>query len=217
MARCIFFSWVALQVHTRSPDQTALARSGGAQRELRCAAQLYVCLQFLSFFDFAGYSAFAISVSYFFGIHTPENFRRPFLARNIRDFWNRWHITLSFWFRDHVYMRFLLAAGRGRWFKSMHTAAILGYFLAFGLMGAWHGLEPHYIIYGLYQATLLSAFHIFSTSKNFITTGVRAQFGTRSQCSSHSMRFASDCSSFRDASVPHRCRRISIMRPSAYT
>ena len=118
---------------------------------------------FYLFFDFAGYSAFAISLSYLFGIHTPENFRQPFLARNIRDFWNRWHITLSFWFRDHVYMRFLLAAGRGKWFRSMHTAAILGYFLAFGLMGLWHGIEPHYIVYGLYQATLLSAFHIFST------------------------------------------------------
>jgi membrane protein involved in D-alanine export len=120
---------------------------------------------FYLFFDFAGYSAFAISLSYLFGVHTPENFDRPFLARNIRDFWNRWHITLSFWFRDHVYMRFLLAAGRGKWFKSMHTAAILGYFLAFGLMGLWHGIEPHYIVYGLYQATLLSAFHIFSTWK----------------------------------------------------
>jgi membrane protein involved in D-alanine export len=120
---------------------------------------------FYLFFDFAGYSAFAISISYLFGIHTPENFDRPFLARNIRDFWNRWHITLSFWFRDHVYMRFLLAAGRGKWFKSMHTAAILGYFLAFGLMGLWHGIEPHYIVYGLYQATLLSGFHIFSSWK----------------------------------------------------
>ena len=56
---------------------------------------------FYLFFDFAGYSAFAIAFSYLLGVHTPENFNRPFLARNIRDFWNRWHITLSFWFRDH--------------------------------------------------------------------------------------------------------------------
>jgi membrane protein involved in D-alanine export len=117
------------------------------------------------FFDFAGYSAFAIGLSYLFGVHTPENFNRPFLARNIRDFWNRWHITLSFWFRDHVYMRFLLAAKRGQWFRGKHTAAITGYFLAFGLMGLWHGIEPHYILYGLYQATLLSGFHVFSSFK----------------------------------------------------
>jgi membrane protein involved in D-alanine export len=117
---------------------------------------------FYLFFDFAGYSAFAIALSYLFGVHTPENFNRPFLARNIRDFWNRWHITLSFWFRDHVYMRFLYAAMRGKWFANKEVAPIAGYFLAFGLMGLWHGPELHYIVYGFYQAVLLSAFHIFS-------------------------------------------------------
>jgi membrane protein involved in D-alanine export len=117
---------------------------------------------FYLFFDFAGYSAFAIGVSYFFGIHTPENFNHPFLAHNIRDFWNRWHISLSYWFRDHVYMRFLFAAMRGQWFKNKHNAAIAGYYLSFGLMGLWHGFRPHFILYGLYHGTLLSGFDIFS-------------------------------------------------------
>lgn len=117
---------------------------------------------FYLFFDFAGYSAFAIAFSYLLGVHTPENFNQPFLARNIRDFWNRWHITLSFWFRDHVYMRFALAARRGRWIDNPHAIAIIGYFLSFGLMGLWHGIEPHFIIYGIYQATLFSCFHLFS-------------------------------------------------------
>jgi membrane protein involved in D-alanine export len=117
---------------------------------------------FYLFFDFAGYSAFAIGVSYLFGIHTPENFDKPFLARNIRDFWNRWHMTLSFWFRDHVYMRFLLAATRGKWFKNKHLASYLGFFLSFGLMGIWHGTEPHFILYGLYHACLLCAYDLFA-------------------------------------------------------
>src|SRR5437870_10707770 len=78
------------------------------------------------FFDFAGYSAFAIGFSYLFGIHTPENFNKPFLARNIRDFWNRWHMTLSFWLRDHVYMRFVMAATKGRWFKGRYAASHIG-------------------------------------------------------------------------------------------
>jgi len=137
-------------------DRAAAGASFGALASYMYAYSFYL------FFDFAGYSAFAIAFSYLFGVHTPENFNRPFLARNIRDFWNRWHITLSFWFRDHVYMRFLLAAARGKWFASKHTAAILGYFLSFGLMGLWHGIEPHYILYGLYQATLFSGFDIFS-------------------------------------------------------
>jgi membrane protein involved in D-alanine export len=114
------------------------------------------------FFDFAGYSAFAIAVSRLFGIQTPENFDRPFLARNIREFWTRWHISLSFWFRDHIHMRFLLTAAKGKWFAGKHTANYLGLILTFGLMGVWHGLAWHYIFYGLYHAALLIGFDWFA-------------------------------------------------------
>jgi membrane protein involved in D-alanine export len=117
---------------------------------------------FYLFFDFAGYSAFAIAVGRFMGVRLPENFDRPFLAKNIRDFWNRWHISLSFWFRDHVYMRFLLAAAKGKWFKGKHTSSYVGLFLTFGIMGVWHGLSLHYILYGFYHAALLSFYDWFS-------------------------------------------------------
>jgi len=117
---------------------------------------------FYLFFDFAGYSHFAIGVSYLFGIHTPENFDRPYFSRNIREFWNRWHMTLSFWFRDHVYMRFVMAATKGKWFTGKYTAGYLGFFLSFGLMGLWHGTAAHYLLYGLYHAVLLSGFDWFS-------------------------------------------------------
>jgi membrane protein involved in D-alanine export len=114
------------------------------------------------YFDFAGYSAFAIGVSYLLGIHTPENFNRPFRAANIKDFWNRWHISLSTWLRDHVYMRFMLAATKGRWFTGKHTASYFGLFLTFGLMGLWHGIEPYYLLYGLYHGTLLVGHDLFT-------------------------------------------------------
>jgi membrane protein involved in D-alanine export len=114
------------------------------------------------FFDFAGYSAFAIGVSYLLGIHTPENFNRPFIARNIRDFWNRWHMTLSFWFRDHVYMRFVLMAGKRKWFKSRYVPGYIGFFLSMGLMGLWHGTAAHYLVYGLYHGALLAGHDLFS-------------------------------------------------------
>ncbi len=114
------------------------------------------------FFDFAGYSAFAIGTSYLFGVRTPENFQLPFLAPNIRDFWNRWHITLSYWLRDHVYMRFLLTAAKGKWFKGKYTASYIGLFLTFGLMGLWHGSQLQYLIYGLYHATLPSGYDWFA-------------------------------------------------------
>jgi len=128
---------------------------------LAVAAYMYAYTFYL-FFDFAGYSAFAIGFSRIFGIRTPENFDRPFLSKNIRDFWNRWHISLSFWFRDHIYMRFLLAAGKGKWFKGKHTASYLGLFLTFGIMGIWHGPEWHYILYGIYHATLLCCYDAFA-------------------------------------------------------
>lgn len=116
---------------------------------------------FWLFFDFAGYSAFAVGVSYIFGIHSPENFNRPFLAHNIVEFWNRWHISLSLWFRDHVYMRFVLAARKGRWVSNKYLASYLGLFLSFGLMGLWHGTQVHYLIYGVYHGSLLVGHDLF--------------------------------------------------------
>jgi membrane protein involved in D-alanine export len=114
------------------------------------------------YFDFAGYSAFAIGISHLLGIQTPENFNRPLLAGNIKDFWNRWHISLSTWLRDHVYMRFMLAAAKGRWFTGKYTASYLAFFLTFGLMGLWHGIEPYYLLYGLYHGTLLVGHDLFT-------------------------------------------------------
>ena len=114
------------------------------------------------FFDFAGYSAFAVGVSRLLGIRTPENFNAPFAARNIRDFWARWHQSLSFWLRDHVHMRFQLAASKGKWFKGKTTAGTLGTFLTFGIMGVWHGLAIHYLVYGLYHAILVTGYDFFA-------------------------------------------------------
>lgn len=110
------------------------------------------------FFDFAGYSAFALAISYFLGIKTPGNFNKPFLAKNIKDFWNRWHISLSSWFRDYIYMRFMLTAAKRKWFSSRYPSSNLGYLLLFGVMGFWHGFRAQYIIYGFYHAGLMIGF-----------------------------------------------------------
>lgn len=118
---------------------------------------MYVYSLYL-FFDFAGYSAFAIGVSNILGIKTPENFNKPFIAKNIKDFWNRWHISLSFWFRDYIYMRFVLNSAKKKRFKNRYTASYVGYFLLFGIMGIWHGTQLQYIIYGLYHAALMISY-----------------------------------------------------------
>jgi membrane protein involved in D-alanine export len=109
---------------------------------------------FYLFFDFAGYSAFAIAFSYLLGIRTPPNFHLPFLAPDIQAFWNRWHITLSHWLRDHVFMRFQLWATKRKLLKNPVQTAHLGLLLTFLTMGVWHGLERHFIAYGLYHGIL---------------------------------------------------------------
>jgi membrane protein involved in D-alanine export len=114
------------------------------------------------FFDFAGYSAFAVAVSHLVGVHTPENFARPFLAPNIREFWNRWHVSLSWWFRDHVYMRVVMAGLRDGWFRDRHLASHAGFLCAMGLMGLWHGTQWQYVLYGLYHAVLLAGHDVFT-------------------------------------------------------
>lgn len=109
---------------------------------------------FYLFFDFAGYSLFAIALSYLYGIKTPPNFNKPFQSKNIKDFWNRWHMTLSFWFRDCIYMRSLFYMSRKKMFKSQLAMSNIAFFLNFFIMGIWHGLEVYYIVYGLYHAAL---------------------------------------------------------------
>lgn len=113
---------------------------------------------FYLFFDFAGYSAFAVGVSLILGIRTPENFNQPFRSKNIKDFWNRWHISLSFWFRDYIYMRFVLDSAKKKRFKSKYASAYVGYLLLFGVMGIWHGTALRYIVYGLYHAGLMISY-----------------------------------------------------------
>jgi membrane protein involved in D-alanine export len=110
------------------------------------------------FLDFAGYTAFAISFSLALGIRTPPNFRQPFLAVNIADFWTRWHISLSTFLRDHVYRRFLMANARRRWVRSRAGASAIGLLLTFGAMGLWHGTALRYVVYGLYHACIMIAY-----------------------------------------------------------
>lgn len=117
--------------------------------------QYMYAYSFYLFFDFAGYSAFAVGTSYILGIRTPQNFNKPFLAKNIKDFWNRWHMSLSFWFRDYIYMRFVLDSAKKKRFKNRYTSAYLGYLLLFGIMGIWHGTQLRYIVYGFYHAALM--------------------------------------------------------------
>ncbi len=99
--------------------------------------------------DFSGYSDIAIGAARLFGFDLPENFRGPFKARSVRDFWRRWHITLSFWVRDYVY--FPLGGSRaGRLRVSFNLI------LTMVLIGLWHGASLLWIVYGLLNGLAMS-------------------------------------------------------------
>src|SRR5699024_4380706 len=101
--------------------------------------------------------------AYLLGIRLPDNFNRPFLAVDMKDFWARWHISLSTFLRDQVYTRFCMAALRGKWFKGKRTNSYLGYLLTMGLMGLWHGLSLHYLVYGLYHGGVMGLNDLLDT------------------------------------------------------
>lgn len=107
------------------------------------------------FFNFAGYSLMAIGAAYIMGVKLNDNFNMPFAALDMKDFWSRWHISLSTWLRDYVYSRFVMSALKGKWFKNPYTASYIGYVITMMTMGLWHGLELHYIVYGAYHGLLM--------------------------------------------------------------
>lgn len=119
------------------------------------------------FFDFAGYSLMAVGSSNILGIQTPMNFNKPFLSVDIKDFWTRWHITLSTWLRDFVFSRVLMRVIRKKWFKNRLHNATYAYMVNMLVMGFWHGLSVSYIVYGFYHGVLMAGFEVYQKKSNF--------------------------------------------------
>jgi D-alanyl-lipoteichoic acid acyltransferase DltB (MBOAT superfamily) len=101
------------------------------------------------YFDFSGYTDMAIGMAKLLGFHFPVNFRRPYLAQSITDFWRRWHISLSTWLRDYLYIP-LGGSRHGEWmtYRNLMLTMLLG--------GLWHGASWNFLIWGGYQGLLLS-------------------------------------------------------------
>ncbi|MBR6333301.1 MAG: MBOAT family protein [Bacteroidales bacterium] len=100
------------------------------------------------YYDFAGYSDMAIGLGRMFGFRFPENFNFPYLATSIRDFWRRWHITLSAWFKDYLYIPLGgNRKGKGRTYLNLY--------IVFFLTGLWHGASWTFVVWGLMHGTLM--------------------------------------------------------------
>jgi alginate O-acetyltransferase complex protein AlgI len=107
-----------------------------------------ICYSLQIYFDFSGYSDMAIGLGRLLGFHFPENFDQPYRSANITEFWRRWHMTLSRWFRDYLY----IPLGGNR-HGSLRTFAHL--WIVFLLCGLWHGAGLTFVVWGLYHGLLL--------------------------------------------------------------
>ena len=116
--------------------------------------------------DFSGYSDIAIGTARLFGINLMRNFNYPYFSRNIAEFWRRWHISLTTWFRDYVYFP-LGGSRRGKWKTIRNT------FIIFLVSGMWHGANWTFICWGAYNALLFMPLLIAGRNRRF--TGVVAQ------------------------------------------
>ena len=109
-----------------------------------------VCYTFQIYFDFSGYSDMAIGLGRMFGFRFPENFRWPYVARSVQEFWRRWHLSLSTWFRDYLYIPLGgNRVSRGRQYRNLVTV--------FFLCGLWHGASWNFVIWGLWHGAFLVA------------------------------------------------------------
>lgn len=126
-----------------------------AHPQIYTAAHYWTALYFFCFqifCDFSAYSDIAIGTARILGVDLMENFRRPFAARSIAEFWQRWHISLTTWFRDYLYMPLLRSGGRiskARWLGSL--------LIVFVLSGLWHGAAWTFVLWGAMHGFYLTA------------------------------------------------------------
>ena len=144
-----------------------LMKKFGMDRTLISAAIYMYTYGFYLFFDFAGYSLMAVGTGYLLGVKVPDNFNKPFLSKDIQEFWNRWHITLSHWLRDYVFSRITMDLIRSGKVKDKLTIASIALMINMLIMGCWHGLTGYYILYGLYHGVLLVLFEIIRKKSAF--------------------------------------------------
>ena len=107
-----------------------------------------LCYTLQIYFDFSGYSDMAVGLGRLFGFTLPENFNYPYTSLSVTEFWRRWHITLSLWFRDYVY----IPLGGNRVKRARFVLNIL---TVWALTGLWHGASWNFVLWGLYYGVLL--------------------------------------------------------------
>lgn len=151
------------------PDPAALSAGLAWLGALAYAFQIY--------FDFSGYSDMAIGLGLMFGFHFDENFNYPYISRTVSEFWNRWHISLSSWFRDYLfYPVSRKAVPLGKWVKKRWgkaagrlTPTVIALAVVWLSTGIWHGASWGYILWGVYYGVLLIGGIVFAPTIKKLT------------------------------------------------
>lgn len=145
---CLGLAVKVLVADSLSNYQAPLVADPGSL-SITAGAWVVGAYSFQIYFDFYGYSMIAIGLGQLFGFHLPQNFNRPYDALNVKDFWRRWHMTLSYWIRDYLY---LPLGGNQRYVRNI--------FIIFAVAGLWHGAGWTFIAWGLYHAVLVGGYHL---------------------------------------------------------
>ena len=124
-----------------------------------------IYFSFQIYCDFSGYSDIAIGTSKLFGFELMSNFKFPYFSRNIGEFWRKWHISLSTWFRDYLYIP-LGGSKEGKW-KSLRNI-----FIIFLVSGFWHGANWTFVIWGLFHAVLFIPSFVLKTNRKYVSSTI---------------------------------------------
>lgn len=146
-------------------DNLAFFVQGGFQHpELFHSLDLWLftyAFAFQIYFDFSGYTDIARGSAMLFGYKVPINFNLPYLAKNISEFWHRWHISLSTWLRDYLFIP--LGGSRGSKWNVYRNLMI-----TMGLGGLWHGAATHFLVWGVFHGAMLALHKMFKDSRTYL-------------------------------------------------
>jgi alginate O-acetyltransferase complex protein AlgI len=155
------------------------------------------------YFNFAGYCDIVIGAAALVGIRVPENFDKPYLARNMIDFWTRWHRTLSFWIRDYVFTPMYMAIARRRPGWAPHLVFVC-YFVALFLAGVWHGATWNFVVFGVLNGAGVAAAKLWEN----VIVAHRGRPGLRAYLANRPIRIAAGV-----ATIHFVCLTQIFLRP----
>lgn len=161
VAGCRLIVWGLLKKMVLADNLAPFAEAAFSNPQTATSAELVfgtICFAFQIYGDFSGYSDIAAGIAGIFGIRLSRNFAYPYFSQSVTEFWRRWHISLSTWFRDYVFIP--LGGSRAR-----NSRAAANVIATMTISGLWHGAAWHFVIWGLFHGALIAVNHVTRRSR----------------------------------------------------